>query len=296
MAPPVPRPGPRARRSRSHHLGSTRAGRAAASVAAVVVIVVAAFPVYWMVNTSFLRGVDISAPEPSLLPLQGTLDNYRKVVDRGYFLTALQNSLVVTLGTVAAALLLALLAAVALARLRFRGRGTFIVVVLLVQMVPPEALVISLFKVMDGWQLVNTAVGLVLVYLAFVLPFTIWTLRGFVAGVPRELEEAALVDGCTNLRAFRSITLPLIAPGLIATGTFAFIQAWNEFVMALVLMNRPENQTLPVWLQSFNEGAKGTDWGGVMAGSTLMSVPVIVFFLVLQRRMAAGMLAGAVKG
>jgi N,N'-diacetylchitobiose transport system permease protein len=136
----------------------------------------------------------------------------------------------------------------------------------------------------------------VLVYLVFVLPFTIWTLRGFVAGVPRELEEAALVDGCTPLRAFRSITLPLIAPGLIATGTFAFIQAWNEFVMALVLMNRPENQTLPVWLQSFNEGAKGTDWGGVMAGSTLMSVPVIVFFLVLQRRMAAGMLAGAVKG
>jgi N,N'-diacetylchitobiose transport system permease protein len=294
--PPVTAPRPRAGRARSHPLGSTRAGRAAASVAAVLVTGFAAFPVYWMVNTSFLRGVDIQSPQPSFLPVHGTVGNYRKVVDRGFFTEALQNSLLVTLGTVAAALVLALLAAVALARMRFRGRSTFIVVVLLVQMVPPEALVISLFKVMDGWQLVNTAIGLVLVYLVFVLPFTIWTLRGFVAGVPRELEEAALVDGCTGFRAFRSITLPLIAPGLVATGTFGFIQAWNEFVLALVLMNRPENQTLPVWLQAFNEGAKGTDWGGVMAGSTLMSVPVIVFFLILQRRMSAGMLAGAVKG
>jgi N,N'-diacetylchitobiose transport system permease protein len=249
-----------------------------------------------MVNTSFQRGIDIQAPRPSFLPFGGTSGNYGKVLDQGGFLDAMRTSLVVTACTVTAALLLALLAAVAVARMRFRGRTAFVVTVLVVQMVPPEAMVISLFKVLDGWQLVNTILGLTMVYLVFVLPFTIWTLRGFVSGVPVELEEAALVDGCSRFRAFRSVTFPLIAPGLVATGTFAFIQAWNEFVFALVLMNRPENQTLPVWLQRFNEGAKGTDWGGVMAGSTLMAIPVIVFFLLVQARMTEGLVAGAVKG
>jgi N,N'-diacetylchitobiose transport system permease protein len=266
-------------------------------VAALGVVLIAIFPVYWMVNTSFQRGVDIQGSPPSFLPFgSGTLGNYRKVFDRGYFFQALQNSLTVTLLTVACGLMLALFAAVALARLKFRGRTGFIVTVLIVQMIPPEAMVISLFKVLDGWHLVNTVIGLTLVYLVFVLPFTIWTLRGFVAGVPVDLEEAAMVDGCSRFAAFRRITFPLMAPGLIATGTFAFIQAWNEFVFALVLMNRPENQTLPVWLQAFNEGTKGTDWGGVMAGSTLLSVPVIIFFLIVQSRMSEGLMAGAVKG
>ena len=104
------------------------------------------------------------------------------------------------------------------------------------------------------------------------------------------------MDGCTRFQAFRKITLPLVAPGLVATSVFALIQAWNEFIFALVIMNRPENQTLPVWLQSFNEGARGTDWGGVMAGSTIIAVPVIVFFLIVQRRITSGMMSGAVKG
>jgi N,N'-diacetylchitobiose transport system permease protein len=163
-------------------------------------------------------------------------------------------------------------------------------------MVPAEALIISLFRILDGWELINTILGLTLTYLAFVLPFTIWTLRGFVANVPKELEEAAMVDGSSRLRAFMTITLPLVAPGLVATGVFAFIQAWNEFIFALVIMNRPEHQTLPVWLQAFNEGARGTDWGGVMAGSTLMAIPVVIFFLLVQRRVASGLTAGAVKG
>jgi N,N'-diacetylchitobiose transport system permease protein len=139
-------------------------------------------------------------------------------------------------------------------------------------------------------------VGLTAVYLVFVLPFTIWTLRGFIAGVPVDLEEAAMVDGCGRLRAFVSVTFPLMAPGLVATGVFGFIQAWNEFIYALVIMNRPGRQTLPVWLQAFNEGARGTDWGSVMAGSTLMAIPVIVFFLAVQSRLSAGLTVGAVKG
>ena len=260
------------------------------------VFLVAAFPVYWMVLTSFRRGVDIQKATPQFVPSPGTLANYRKVFKRDFFWTAVKNSLTVTLLVLVLSLFIAFLAAVAVSRFRFRGRRAFIVCILLVQMVPAEALIISLFRILDGWQLINTILGLTLTYLAFVLPFTIWTLRGFVANVPKELEEAAMIDGSSRFRAFMTITLPLVAPGLVATGIFAFIQAWNEFIFALVIMNRPESQTLPVWLQAFNEGAKGTDWGGVMAGSTLMAIPVVIFFLLVQKRVASGLTAGAVKG
>ena len=262
----------------------------------LVVFLVAAFPVYWMVLTSFRRGIDIQKARPQFVPSPGTLANYRKVFRRDFFWTATKNSLTVTLLVLTLSLFIAFLAAVAVSRFRFRGRRAFVVSILLVQMVPAEALIISLFRILDGWQLINTILGLTLTYLAFVLPFTIWTLRGFVANVPIELEEAAMVDGSSRLRAFMTITLPLVAPGLVATGVFAFIQAWNEFIFALVIMNRPEKQTLPVWLQAFNEGAKGTDWGGVMAGSTLMAIPVVIFFLLVQRRVASGLTLGAVKG
>jgi len=262
----------------------------------LVVFVVAAFPVYWMVLTSFRRGIDIQKATPQFVPSPGTLANYRKVFRRDFFWTAVKNSLTVTLLVLVLALFIAFLAAVAVSRFQFRGRKSFIVAILVVQMVPAEALIISLFRILDGWQLINTILGLTLTYLAFVLPFTIWILRGFVANVPKELEEASMVDGSSRLRAFMTITLPLVAPGLVATGVFAFIQAWNEFIFALVIMNRPEKQTLPVWLQAFNEGAKGTDWGGVMAGSTLMAIPVVIFFLLVQRRVASGLTAGAVKG
>jgi N,N'-diacetylchitobiose transport system permease protein len=260
------------------------------------VFLIAAFPVYWMVLTSFRRGVDIQKATPQFVPSPGTLQNYRKVFERDFFWTAVKNSLTVTLLVLVLSLFIAFLAAVSVSRFRFRGRRAFIIMILLVQMVPAEALIISLFRILDGWHLINTILGLTLTYLAFVLPFTIWTLRGFVANVPKELEEAAMVDGSTRFRAFMTITLPLVAPGLVATGVFAFIQAWNEFIFALVIMNRPENQTLPVWLQAFNEGSKGTDWGGVMAGSTLMAIPVVIFFLLVQRRVASGLTAGAVKG
>jgi len=262
----------------------------------LLVFAVAAFPVYWMVLTSFRRGVDIQRPSPQFLPSPGTLNNYRKVFDRDFFWTAVRNSLMVTLLVLVAAVFIAFLAAVAVSRFKFNGRRAFIVLILIVQMVPAEALIISLFRVLDGWHLINTIIGLSLVYIAFVLPFTIWTLRGFVGNVPRELEEAAMVDGSSRPRAFLTITLPLVAPGLVAVAVFAFIQAWNEFIFALVVMNLPEKQTLPVWLQAFNEGARGTDWGGVMAGSTLMAIPVVVFFLLVQRRVVGGLTAGAVKG
>jgi N,N'-diacetylchitobiose transport system permease protein len=276
--------------------GRRRITRLFVNAAGVLVTVVALFPVYWMVLTSFRRNVDIHSLTPSFLPTNATLNNYRTVFERDYFWTAMRNSALVTMTVVFLALAVGFLAALALSRFRFRGRAAFIVAVIAIQMIPAEALIISLFQVLDGRDLTNRIIGLSLTYLIFVLPFTIWTLRGFVSGVPLELEEAARVDGASRFGAFMRVTLPLVAPGLVATGIFAFILAWNEFIFALVIMNRPETQTAPVWLQAFNEGARGTNWGGVMAGSTVLALPVVIFFLIVQRKVTAGLTAGAVKG
>jgi len=284
-------------RARGRHRRRTQ--RILLNLAALVVFAVSVFPVYWMVQTSFLPNRLIRRPDPLFAPTEPTASNYRRILTQESqfpFLDALRNSMLVTVFTVIAALLLALLAALAVTRFRFRSRRAFVMLILIVQMLPGEAMILSLFRLLDGWALTNTVIGLTMVYVAAVLPFTIWTLRGFVVGVPVELEEAAMIDGCSRTKAFLKVTFPLMAPGLIATGVFAFIQAWNEFVLALVLMNRPENLTLPVWLRSFKQVNSGTDWGAIMAGSTLMTIPVIVFFLFVQGRMTTGLVSGAVKG
>ena len=273
-----------------------RLGRVGLNLAAVVVIVCAVFPVYWMVNTSFQPGSAVSSPTPSFWPTVFTVDNYVTAWTTGGLLPALGISLAVTLTTVVAALVFAFLASLAVSRYRFRSRTSFIVAVLIIQMIPAEALIISTFRILDGWQLLNSILGLGFVYIALVLPFTIWTLRGFVAGVPADLEEAAMIDGCSRTGAFWRITFPLLAPGLVATGVFAFIQAWNEFNYALIVMTRPESQTLPIWLRSFVQATKATDWAVVMAASTVIAIPVIVFFLLVRGRMTVGLVSGAVKG
>lgn len=276
-----------------------RTRRIALSAIGLVVFVASVFPVYWMVNSSLLPNNAVRGPVPHFWPDEFTLRNYETVLGdggRAPFLPALGTSITVTLITVAAALVLAFLAALAVTRFRFRGRRGFIVAILIIQMIPGEAMIVSTFRVLDGWQLLNTVAGLTIVYVATVLPFTIWTLRGFVNGVPIELEEAAMIDGCSRTGAFLRITFPLLAPGLVATGVFAFIQAWNEFLLALVIMQRPDMMTLPVWLRTFQQATQTTNWAAIMAGSTLMAIPVIIFFLLVQGRMTSGLVAGAVKG
>jgi N,N'-diacetylchitobiose transport system permease protein len=270
-----------------------------AALAGLIVFACSVFPVYWMVNTSLQPNGQVRGSTLRLWPENATLENYLGVIfdhDRAPFLPALGNSLAVTLLTVAVSLVFAFLAALAVTRFRFRSRAAFIVTILIIQMIPAEALIISVFRLIDGWQLLNTVIGLTAVYLATVLPFTIWTLRGFVNGVPIELEEAAMIDGLSRSQAFWRVTFPLLAPGLVATGVFGFIQAWNEFVFALVLNPRPEAMTLPVWLRTFLDPNGGINWAELMAGSTLVSIPVVVFFLIVQSRMTSGLVSGAVKG
>jgi N,N'-diacetylchitobiose transport system permease protein len=261
----------------------------------LAVFVVMIFPVYWMVSTAFKTGPDIFSYSPKWLPIPATLANFGDAIHRQYFWENVKNSLIVVGVVVTLSLTLAFLAALALAKFRFYGRKAFIVITIAVLMVPLNALIIPLYITLSRVHQVNKLSGVIITYMTFVLPFAIWTLRGFIMGVPRELEEAAMVDGTTRFGAFVRILLPLVAPGLVATSIFAFIQAWNEYIIAYVLLSSPEKQTLTIWLASFTTN-RGTAWGPLMAGATLTALPVVIFFLLVQRRIAFGLTAGAVRG
>jgi N,N'-diacetylchitobiose transport system permease protein len=232
---------------------------------------------------------------PQWIPTSPTLSNFRDAINQPFFWDAVKNSVIVVTVVVALSVTLAFLAALALAKFRFYGRKAFIVLILGVQMVPLAALIIPLYILMSRLHQVDKLTGVIAMYLTFVLPFTVWTMRGFLLGIPKDLEEAAMVDGATRFGAFVRILLPLVGPGLVATSIFAFIQAWNEFIIAYVFLHTPEKQTLMVWLASFTT-LRGTDWGPLMAGATLCAIPVVVFFLLVQRRIAFGLTSGAVRG
>jgi N,N'-diacetylchitobiose transport system permease protein len=266
------------------------------NLAGLLVFVVMVFPVYWMVVTALKPGIEITSYTPSLVPLHPTLVHFTDAIHRPYFWSSVRNSLVVVGVVVALSIVCAFLAAVALAKYRFTGRRAFIVLIIVIQMLPPNALIIPLYVVLAKYHQVNQLTGVIVTYLTFVLPFSIWTLRGFILAIPRDLEEAAMVDGRSRFGAFVKILLPLAAPGLVATSLFAFIQAWNEFIFAYVLLNDAQKQTLTIWLSSFYGTSRGTDWGGLMAGATLTAIPVVIFFLFVQGRIAFGLTAGAVRG
>ncbi|MDN4616114.1 carbohydrate ABC transporter permease [Leifsonia sp. F6_8S_P_1B] len=275
-----------------------RPSRILLGVLAVVFGLVWIFPVYWMVNSSLLPDAVLQSSTPTWLPFGGSFDNFAAVIDGGTFFPALGMSVVVALITVVFCLGFAFLAALAISRFKFRGRTSFVLAVLIIQMLPAEGLFIAQYKLMGSLGLLNTVLGVSIIYIAAVVPFTIWMLRGFVAGIPADLEEAAMVDGLSRTQAFLRITFPLLAPGLVASGVYAFLQAWNEFTVALVILQENSSQTLPLWLRGFiqQSSSRAIDWGEVMAASTLVAVPVIIFFLIVQGRMTSGLVSGAVKG
>jgi len=279
---------------------SRKSRRAGLNLLGVLVALVTLFPILYMVATAFKPANEIYSLTPHPIPLHPTLANFRtvfkgSVIGHPYW-TFLANSLFVTLSAVVASSLIALLAAIALARFRFRFRTTYLIMLLIVQMLPQQALVISLYLDFRSLGLLDSLVGLILVYTAFALPVTIWMLRNFVAAVPRQMEEAAAIDGAGPYRVFWRIMLPLVAPGLVATSVFAFIFAYNEFIFALTFLGTDQSHfTLPIYVQFFY-GRQGADWGAIMATSTLFTIPVLAFFLLIQRRLASGLVAGAVKG
>ncbi|MFD4621382.1 carbohydrate ABC transporter permease [Streptomyces sp. NPDC058475] len=283
---------------RTSSAGSAPSGRRRSKLGwnalGLLVFVTAGFPVYWMLNTAFKPAKDAIDPDPSLFPTGLTLDNFRRALDISDFWGPVGRSLIVSLSVVVIGIVVGMLAALAISRFAFRGRKIVIVGILAVQMVPLVAMIIPVFLLLNDLGQYDKLTGLIITYLTFILPFTVWTLRGFIVNIPKELEEAAMVDGCSRTSAFIRVVFPLLAPGLVATSVYGFIQAWNEYLYALMLMSQ-KNQTATVWLGNFTT-LHGTEYAPMMAGATMMAVPIVALFLIVQRKMAAGLTAGAVKG
>ena len=289
-------------RSRPRRRATKKTKRFALNGIGVIVALVTLFPILWMISSAFKPTSELFSLTPHPVPLHPTLGNFSEVMSGKAgglgisFWEFARNSLLVTIVTVVLASVVSLLAAVAVARFKFRFRASFLIMLLIVQMLPAQALVIPLFIDFRGLGLLDSLFGLILIYSAQALPLSIWLLRNFVAAVPKDLEEAAAIDGAGPVRVFWRILFPLVAPGLVATSIFSFITAWNEFIFALTFLGTDQGKyTLPIYVQYFF-GRGSADWGGIMAASTLYTIPVMVFFLFVQRRMVGGLVAGAVKG
>lgn len=274
---------------------SSRFSRIWPNATAILLVVGFVFPVYWMFATAFKPTPDIVSEDPVWFPTDITFEHFQTAIDAENFWTMVRNSLTVTVLAVTFSLVLALAGSFALARMRFKGRRGFIIGFMVAQMAPWEVMVIAIYFIVRDTDMLNSLIPLTLFYMVMVLPFTLLTLRGFVAAVPRELEESAMVDGCTRPQAFVKVILPLLAPGLMSTSLFGFITAWNEFPLVLVLNKQAEAQTLPLWLSQF-QSQFGDDWGATMAASSIFAIPILVLFVFLQRKAVSGLTDGAVKG
>ncbi|MGW2817689.1 carbohydrate ABC transporter permease [Streptomyces sp. NPDC001415] len=271
-----------------------RPGRLAAEGIALVAAVVVAFPLYWMVLSAFKPAGEVQSAHPRPWTLSPSLDSFRRVFTQQDFGRYFLNSLMVAGSVVLLSALIAFLAATAVTRFRFKFRTTLLIMFLVAQMVPVEALTIPLFFWMRDLGQLNTLGSLILPHLAFSLPFAIWMLRGFVKGVPVALEEAAALDGASRTRFLWQVLFPLVFPGLVATSVFSFISAWNDFLFAKsFIISDTSQSTLPMALLVFFKPDEN-DWGGIMAASTVMTLPVLVFFVLVQRRLVSGV-GGAVK-
>ncbi|MBG7699047.1 MULTISPECIES: carbohydrate ABC transporter permease [Streptomyces] len=270
-------------------------GRFWPNATAVVLFVGFVFPVYWMFATAFKPTGDIISEDPVWFPTDATLEHFEKAVDADHFWTLVVNSVTVTVLSVVFSLVISLFAAFALARMRFKGRRGLIVTFMLAQMAPWEVMIIAIYMIVRDNDMLNSLVPLTVFYTVMVLPLTLLTLRGYVAAVPKELEESAMIDGCTRTQAFVKVIFPLLAPGLMATSLFGFVTAWNEFPLVLILNKDIEKQTLPLWLSQF-QTAFGDDWGATMAASSLFALPILILFIFLQRKAVSGLTDGAVKG
>ncbi|MGW7469310.1 carbohydrate ABC transporter permease [Streptomyces xantholiticus] len=275
---------PDRRRTRRHY-----------DVIGLVTAVLMAFPVYWLVVSSLRPNHEIRSYDQTLWPSSLTLDNFARAVKQENFATAVQSSLIVSVTAVVGGMVIATLAALAIGRFRFLGRKALLMVLILVQMLPPTAMLIPIYAQLNAIGGLDEYWGLIVVYLVSTLPFAIVMIRGFVVNIPVELEESAMVDGCTRMGAFRRVIFPLLAPGLAAASIFALVNAWNEYLFAYILINDNSKYTLNVWLMTFTT-ERGTDYGALMAASTLIALPVVVFFMIIQKKMAAGLTSGAVKG
>jgi trehalose/maltose transport system permease protein len=275
---------------------ATRRRRQALLWAAVVLIMLfCLFPFYWLINTSLKTGADLN--NANVVPPSPTLKNYESIFEDSDFTTALRNSVIVAGLTTICALILGSFAGYALARLRFRFKFVLLAIILSITTFPPIAIAAPLFKIWTDAGIYDTLPGLIPPFLAFTLPLTIYVLASFFKEIPRDLEEAALVDGATHFQAFRKVVLPLAAPGLVTAGLLSFIWAWNEFLLAITLTSSPDARPVPAALAFFTGTQKfEVPIGTITAATVVVTVPLVILVLVFQKRIVAGLTAGAVKG
>ncbi len=262
-----------------------------------VAIVWSLFPFYWMFSTSLKTDLGVYAIPPELFPSEVTMANFEKIFMRDSLIVQFFiNSLATSLGTVLVTVFLATFAGYALSRLRFKFRYNILIGVLITQMFPMVVLLIPLYILYVKAHLLNTYAGLILAFTSFALPFGVWMIKGFIDSVPVEIEEAAMVDGCSRIRAMFKVVLPLATPGIVATGIFAFLDAWNNLLFPLTLVTELPMKTLPPGMILYFTGQLRTDWGGMMATSFLTTLPIVLIFVLVQRYLVEGLTAGAVKG
>jgi ABC-type glycerol-3-phosphate transport system permease component len=269
----------------------TAIGRAAG----VVLLGLLLFPVCWMLIASFQPEARLFDPASSLLSLQPSLEHYRALFAERGFLLPVRNSLIIAALTTAIAMPVAALCAYALARLQMPGKGVLLALILAVSMFPQISVIAPLYLVLRELRLIDTYPGLILPYVTFSTPLAIWLLTGFLRQLPRDLEEAAMIDGAGRLRAMRDVVLPLAAPGIASTAILTFLYCWNEFLFALSFTSGPEHQTVPVAIALFR-GRYQVPWGQVLAAAVIATVPVALVVFAFQRRIVAGLTAGAMKG
>ena len=268
--------------------------------ATIVILVWTLFPVFWMLSTSFKTATAVFDKPPEFVPSKPTLTSYKKMMTGTVGVTPIMrffgNSVISSLSTVVVATVFAILASYALSRLRFRFRKPIMLGVLVTQMFPLVVILTPLYILYMRLRLLNTYTGLVIAFTSFTLPFSIWMLKGFVDTIPRELDEAAIIDGCGPLGVLLRVIVPVITPGIMATAVFAFLDAWNNLLFPLTLMTDVSMKTLPPGMVLAFGGEFKHDWSGMMATSALVALPVIVVFVILQRYLVDGLTAGSVKG
>jgi multiple sugar transport system permease protein len=265
------------------------------TVVGIVLVGLFIFPLYWMISTSLKPPDQLFTQPPTWIPTQFDLSNYMVAVfDNDQMKRALRNSVVISVGTTILTLMLATPAAYALARLRLRWTGLLLLPFLIAQLLPAINIALPMFALFSQVGLVNTYAGIILADTVNVLPFAVIVFRPFYLTIPRELEEAAAIDGATRSQTFLRIVLPLVRPGLVTVGVFAFVITWGEFIFGLTLATRQELQPVTVTLNSFI-GLYGTQWGPLMAASTIVAIPIVIVFVLFQRHITGGLAAGAVK-
>jgi ABC-type glycerol-3-phosphate transport system permease component len=271
------------------------AGKAVCYLVVVIIFVVAVFPFFHLLSSALRPYSELFARPPLFLPKTFTLEWFQKVLNYSKFFQYFRNSVITALGSTLLSVAIGCMAAYSITRGGYRGKNLFSKAILVAYMFPPIILVIPLFQIVNGIGLANTHFGLILTYITFSFPFSAWMLVSYFKTIPKDIEEAAKVDGASNLRVFTQIILPLAMPAVVTAATFTFINSWNEFLYAFVLANSDVTKTLPVALYSV-KGGEMMEWGPVLAWSAMLVVPSLIFFLCFSKHIVSGLTAGAVKG